>query len=192
MLKSFTAILILLLVLSAWGQDGKKPNEPESLSVFYSLDSSGQLVPLESQVIRLQHKYHALGFAGGTTVYLVKGDQSPVRLHAESKLEFVVRLEANVDPLEAVQFYHLNGENNSRVMPIVDFDPLGRASLATMRPATIDFNAVKQGTSSYKLVPIQALVPGEYCLIVKTPNQWPGRITGFCFGVDAAAMRGTP
>src|ERR1700726_1666140 len=116
-MKPVIATLILLLASSAWGQDGKKPSEPESLCVFYYLDSSGQLVPLESQVIRLQHKYHALGFAGGTTVYLVKGEKSPVRLQAESKPEFVVRLEVNVDPLEAVQFYHLNGENNSRVMP---------------------------------------------------------------------------
>lgn len=64
MLKSFTATIILLLVSTAWAQEGKKPSE-QSLSVFYYLDSSGQLVPLESQVIRLQHKYHALGFAGG-------------------------------------------------------------------------------------------------------------------------------
>jgi hypothetical protein len=191
-MKLVTANLILLLVSSAWGQDGKKPSEPESLSVFYYLDSSGQLVPLESQVIRLQHKYRALGFAGGTTVYLVKGEKSPVRLHAESKPEFIVRLEVNVDPLEAVEFYRLNGENNSRVMPIVDFDPLGRASLATMRPATIDFNAMKQGASSRKVVPIQALVPGEYCLIIKALNQWPRKIPGFCFGVDAAVSRGTP
>jgi hypothetical protein len=68
-MKPVTAILILFLVTSARGQDGKKPDERESVSVFYHLDSSGLLAPLESQLIRLQRKYHALGFAGGTAAF---------------------------------------------------------------------------------------------------------------------------
>ena len=190
-MKPFAATLILLLVPGAWGQGGKKPSGPESIGVFHYLDSSNEIVPLESQVIRLQHKYHSLGFAGGTTVYLLKGEKSPVRLQAGSKTEFVVQLEGDLDPLETVQFYRFNGENNSRVAPISNFDLFGRASNATLSTTTVDFNAVKRGTASFKLVPIQALVAGEYCLMVKSPNQWPEKIPGYCFGVDASGRKET-
>ena len=76
-MKSLSAALVLIAP-GMWGQGGKKPIEPKSPSVLYYLDSSDQLVPLESQVIRIHHKYRALGFAGGTTVYLVTGEKSPM------------------------------------------------------------------------------------------------------------------
>lgn len=189
--KSFSAALVLLLVSGAWGQDEKKQPEPESLSVLDYLDSSDQLVPLESQVLHVKHKAHSLGFAGGTTVYVVKGEKSPVRLKAESKPGFVVRLPGDIDPLESVQFFHFNIENGSRIMPVADFDPLGRVSKILPNSAPIDFNAVKQGKSSAKLIPIQTLTPGEYCaMIVKLKQLSQSKSPVFCFGVDTAGQKG--
>lgn len=185
LLKSVPVALILFLVAGTWGQDGKRPSEPESPSILYYLDSSAQLVPLESQLARIKYKYRAWGFEGGTTVYQVEGEKSPVRLKAETKLKFVVRLEGGVDPLEFVQFYHFDEINGSRVVPIVDFDVLSRISRFRFIPATIDFNAAKYGASSFKIIPIQALAPGEYCLIVKAANKFAKKSPGFCFGVDA-------
>ena len=186
LLKFASVALILFLVAGARGQDMKKLTEPESPSVLYKLDSSGQLVPLESEVVRIKRKFHAWGFSGVTAVYQVQGEKSGVRLKAEGKPEFVVRLEGKVDPLEAVQFYHFDELDGSRVVPIVDFDILNRMSNFQVVHATVDFNAEKYGSSSFKLISVQVLVPGEYCLLIKPTNKSESKSPGFCFGIDAA------
>ena len=178
--------LILILVTCARGQDRGKPTEPESPSVLYWLDLSGQLVPLESQVVHVRRKFHAWGFSGVTMVYQVEGEKSRVRLKAEGKPEFVVRLEGKLDPLETVQFYHFDEVDGSRLVPIEDFDALGRISNFQGGHALVDFNAVKYGASSFKLIPVPALVPGEYCLVIKVATKQESKSPAFCFGVDVA------
>jgi hypothetical protein len=186
LLKFASLIVVLFLVGAAWADDAKKPGEPGSLSILYYVDSSAQLVPLESQVVRRIAMYHALGFAGATTAYAVKGERSPVRLKAASKREFVIRLEGSLDPLETVQFYQVNGVNGSRVARIANFDVLDRPSNPKPNPTVVDFNAAKYGVSSFKLVPIQTLAAGEYCLLIKTGSNWPKTVPGFCFGIDVS------
>ncbi len=185
LLKFASVALFLFLAACAWGQDGQKPAEPGTPSVLYYLDSSPQTIPLESETAHMKHKYRAWSFKGGTTVYQVEGEKSPIRLKANSKLEFVIRLEGRVDPLEFVQFYHFDQIDGSRVAPIVDFDALGRISKNRLAPSIVEFNAAKYGASSFKIIPIQALAPGEYCLVVRDPNKWEKKSPGFCFGVDA-------
>jgi hypothetical protein len=186
-LKSSSVALILFFFFAVivWGQDGKMPSEPGSPSVLYFLDSSAQLVPLESQVVRVKHKFHALGFTGVTAVYQVAGEKSPMRLKAGQKVEFVIRLEGKVDPLESVQLYRFEGIEGSRVVPIEDIDVLSRVTKISLASATVDFNAVKYGASSFKLIPIQRLAPGEYCLAVRLATKQENHSSGFCFGIDA-------
>jgi len=186
-LKFVSLILILFLVGGALADDTKKPSEPVSLSILYYVDSAAQLVPLESQVVRRIAMYHAMGLSGVTTAYSVKGEKSSVRLKAGAKPEFVVRLAGRLDPLETVQFYQVNQVNGSRVVPIVTVDVLERISNPKPNPTVVDFNAARYGAASFKLVPIQALMPGEYCLFIKGGNEWPKTVPGFCFGVDASA-----
>jgi hypothetical protein len=119
-------------------------------------------------------------------VYQVEGEKSIVRIKGETKPEFVVRLEGKIDPLETVQFYHLDDVDGSRVVPIVDFDILNRMSNFQLVHATVDFNAVKYGASSFRLIPIPALVPGEYCLVVRVATKPENKSPAFCFGIDAA------
>lgn len=177
-------ILCLFYAVIAWGQGGKVPNEPESPSVLYYLDSSARLVPLEPQIVRVKRKFHALGFTGVTAVYQVGGERSPVRLKAEQKLEFVIRIDGKVDPLEFVQFYRFEGIEGSRVLPIEDFDALGRLTRISLASAIVDFDAAKYGASSFRLTPIQKLVPGEYCLTVRLATKPENKSSGFCFGID--------
>jgi hypothetical protein len=61
--------VFLFLVVGAWGQGAGKLVEPESPSILYQLDSSGRLLPLESQIVHLRRKFHAWGFSGVTMVY---------------------------------------------------------------------------------------------------------------------------
>lgn len=184
LLKFVSVVLILFFVTCAWGQDGGKPAEPGAPSVLYKLDMSGQLVPLESQVIHIKRKYHAWGFSGVTMVYQVDGEKSRVRLKVVGKPVFVVRLVGKIDPLETVQFYHLDEVDGSRAVPIVDFDLLNRMSNFQLVHATVDFNAVKYGESSFKLIPVPTLVPGEYCLVVRVATKAENKSPAYCFGID--------
>jgi hypothetical protein len=184
--KFASIVLILILVTCARGQDREKPTEPESPSILYNLDLSGQLVPLESQVVHVRRKFHAWGFSGVTMVYQVEGEKSRVRFKVEGKPEFVVRLEGKLDPLETVQFYHFDEAEGSRLVPLEDFDALGRISNFQVLHAIVDFNAVKYGASSFKLIPVPKLVPGEYCLVVKDVTKPQSKSPAFCFGVDVA------
>jgi hypothetical protein len=183
--KSVSVSLVLLFVAAnIRGQDGKVPIEPGSPAVLYYLDDSAQLVPLEPQVVRVKRKFHGLGFTGTTAVYQVPGEKSTVRLKPDRKAEFIIRMKDKVDPLESVQFYRFEGLDGSRVVPIEDFDALGRATGFPLAPATVDFNAVKYGASSFKLIPIRKLAPGEYCLTVRLATKPERNSAGFCFGID--------
>jgi hypothetical protein len=186
LLKFASVALILILATFASGQERGKPTEPEPSSVLYKLGLSGQLVPLESQVVHAKRKLHAWGFSGVTMVYQVEGEKSRVRFKAEGKPEFVVRLDGKLDPLETVQFYHFDEVDGSRIVPIADFDALARMSNYQVVHALVDFNAMKYGASSFKLVPVPALVPGEYCLVVKVATRWQSKSPAFCFGIDVA------
>jgi hypothetical protein len=181
---SVTTVLLLIAAV-AWGPGAKKPSKPRVAPALYYLDSSGQLVPLESAVIQIEHQNRGLGLHGGTTVYLTEREVSPVRLKAEPKPEFIARLGDNLDPSEYVRFYRFHGEHGSRVLPLGTYNGHGRAVSVTLEDYVVDFNAAKEGTS-FKLVPTGALAPGEYCLMITTPNPSPTKNPGFCFGVDAA------
>jgi hypothetical protein len=182
MLLMCAAILLgLVLVASARTQDGAIPGEPEALSVLYYLDGSAKLIPLEFQLVHKNQKLH--GLTGGENMYSVRGQKSPERIKAADKMNFVVRLKGSQDPVEAIQLFHLDVVGGSRVLPIDNFDALGRVSKMTI-PAFIDFNAAIFGASSFKLIPIQVLAPGEYCFLMKTGNELPKAVPGFCFGID--------
>jgi hypothetical protein len=184
LLKIPAAMLSLILVVNARSQDGTRPSEPQSLSVLYYLDATTKLIPLESQLVRRKQKLHSVGFAGGEMMYAMDGHKSPLRLKATDKSNFVVRLKAGLDPVEAVQLFHIDVVDGSRVVPIENFNALGRVTKVTVTHAVIDFNAAIYGASSFKLVPLHALAAGEYCFLMKAGNQWPREVPGFCFGID--------
>ncbi|MFZ0704874.1 MAG: hypothetical protein WAM71_04665, partial [Candidatus Korobacteraceae bacterium] len=81
-------VLCLLFSRLASGQQAKQVIEPEYLSVFYSVDSSGQLHDLERQTATQK----ASGFKGfgGNISYVVNGTQSPIRFAAGAETKFVV------------------------------------------------------------------------------------------------------
>src|SRR6266851_4228610 len=99
-MKFAAAATFLMLVADVWGNSGQKPAKPKSPAAAYNQNLSGQHVPLESQIVHMKQNYRALGFAGGTRVYQVEGERSPVRLMARPKLEFIITLEDGIDPLE--------------------------------------------------------------------------------------------
>lgn len=183
-MKCKLCALLLLLAAMARAQDARTPPEP-STAAFYYVDSSNRLVPLESEVIQMKHHFQALGFEGGSTVYLVKGDKSPVRLSGSRAAEFVTRLQRRGN---AVTFwmFRFESEGGSRVMPLNEFNALGQTSMINWGSALIDFNAAQYGSSSIRIVPAAPLAPGEYC-VFQGSGQVLQKVNGFCFGIDGAA-----
>jgi hypothetical protein len=183
-----TGLLLLTVVGSLWAGSSKKVGEPASVSVLSKggSPSEAQIVPLESKLIRRKRIYHALGFAGVTLVYFMEGDRSPLRLKGPTKAEFVVRLSGDLDPAETILFYQFNQVDGSRVLPIAFVDALDRVSQPTPKPVLVDFSTAKFDSSSFKLLPTQPLVPGEYCMLIKVRNDLPNPAQAFCFGVDAS------
>jgi hypothetical protein len=181
LLRCASVLLGLVLVVGVRSQDGTIPSEPEALSVLYYLDATAKLIPLESHLVQRKQKLH--GLTGGENLYLVGGQKSPVRIKAADKSNFVVRLKGSQDPVEAIQLFHVDVVGDSRVVPIDKFNGWGRVSKVTI-PPVIDFNAAIYSASSFKLIPVHVLVPGEYCFLLKTGNELPKAVPGFCFGVD--------
>src|SRR5690242_617997 len=101
-LFSLTTILlgaIGLYAVKATSQDRKVP-EPESISVFYFLDSiNNSLSPMERQVAVSKKR----GMIKEQAVVQLTGEKSTFRLKTDQKMEFVVNLPNGVDPNN----YHL-------------------------------------------------------------------------------------
>lgn len=186
--KPVTFALLGLLLSQAVGMRGQEanvPTEPKSSSVAY-LDSSAHLVSLEAQTVRLKRDYHNLGFTGGSTAYRLPREKSLVRISTNAAPEFIIRLDSNLDPLESVEFYQFHASSGWRVAPILNFSPLGQPTALPSSADVVDFDASKYGSFSFKLRPIHALEPGEYCLIISGKTHWADKNPSFCFGIDAS------
>lgn len=186
-MKLILATAILCFVTVAWARDGVGQIEPPTPGVLYYLDSSGKPVSLEAQAVNLKRQFHAKGFAGFTSIYRVEGEKSPVRFSAGKTPEFVVRLAGRVDPLESVQFDRFEDVDGSRILPVEKVDAFGILMKILPNPAIVDFNAVQFGSTSFKLVPVHPLEPGEYCLIVALVDKPAHKSPGFCLGIDPAS-----
>ena len=185
-MKRLAITLAACLSLGALAQEAKPPAEPAYPSAVYSIDANGALVPLEGQTLHLRRHYRVLGFAGGTTAFVADGERAGVRLtEPAGKLAFAVRFPAETDPMEVVHLYRLQPGDSSRALPLGEFNGWGRVTQVG-QVGGVDVKAVKYGASSFRLVPLQALAPGEYCFLLgQLGGSIKGKqIGGSCFGVD--------
>jgi hypothetical protein len=157
---------VMLATLSASAQEGK-PFEPEFTSVFYFLGASGQLIELERQTVDPISK-------AGTALFVIPSEKSPVRLKSNEKMQFVVRVTEDFGRATAtIQLFRFEKKEGQRKFEV-------RKSVFMSNKASLKVDTEKFGESSIKVVPSQALAPGEYCISRTTIPQ------GYCFGVDPA------
>jgi len=178
------AVFVLVLLPNfAFGQEAKKIQEPEYIGVFFLLEpDTGTLIPLERQTPESKINVKAMGFGGGESVLEVKGEKSVVRFRADQKLEFVVLVASQqTDPQGIIQFFSLESKKGKRRLVVAKAGSMGRNGKSVTSERAIPFNATKYGVSSFRIVPVQRLAPGEYALGA------PGNHDGFCFGIDPAA-----
>ncbi|MGI8469240.1 MAG: hypothetical protein ACR2N3_12390 [Pyrinomonadaceae bacterium] len=182
--KIYHAICYLfLLSCMVAAQEARKAPEPEYLGQPYYLDSASEaLVALDRQMAVTKTSLKALGYGGATVAYEIKGRKSPIRLKSDQKIEFIVRVASlQADPSSVIQLVSLKAEKDKRKLVTGKVTPLGLGGSTTDPNAgAMQFNASKYGESSLKIVPAQALVPGEYAL--KAPG---ASDVFYCFGVDA-------
>jgi len=157
-----------LSVAPAKSQEKKLP-EPESIGVFYFLDSvNDSLMPMERQVAVMKTR----GMIKTQVLVQLTGEKSPFRLKTDQKVEFVVNLPNGVDP-NKYHLYLFSVKKGKRELILAQSTMTGAKSNFVQVP----FNVTKFG-GSYKYTPSQALSPGEYGFFPMGSND------ASCFGID--------
>jgi hypothetical protein len=173
--------------------DSKIPVPPDP-SVFYAVDAKGRLVRLEVGKADLVDARDTLT-EGGQAYYKLFGAKSPVRF-TDGAVSIVIKL-----PPKGHGFFASMDKDNQfgdlYDMQIRRWEPVNGTRQArfntrqqhrgrdqTPDPGTFDFAALKIGESFYKVVPVDPLVPGEYCVGLHSLPSELERL--YCFGIDPA------
>ena len=155
----------------AAGPISDKVEEPEYADSAFLLDSNGSLKPLERQTPNQHTTSREISL-------VVNGAKSPMRVLADQKPEFVIRLgTGDVDPSTLIEFFSLTTNKDNRELKVVKIGITGRRTKGANEKSVL-FSIVKYGKYSFKITPNGSLAPGEYVISTTTSKQ------GYCFGVD--------
>lgn len=153
-------------------QDNKAP-EPETIGVlFYRDPATNTLLPLDRETISVKV---SPGFFKASAKIRVKGVSAKLRLKAAPKPEFIIQLANGVDP-NKIKLYLLKIDGDKRVTTVATASGFGSKTELN----TLPFDVTKWGQNSYKLVPSQPLVPGEYTFNAMDSTD------AFCFAIEIA------
>lgn len=132
-----------------------KPAEPESIAVFYYLDSAG---PTLKRLPQEEFKKHTGGFGKIVTSVKVAGEASAFHIGPSDKATFVFKVFKDEQAAGAKLYqFEIKGSERS-------YD-LGKWTHRDYTPNTgLPVDVAKFGESSYKVTPSTPLSPGEYAL----------------------------
>jgi len=173
MIRTLSGIAIFALVASA-----AQVEEPQYLDAFYAT-ANGHLIELERQTVAFRSHNKVLpGYASFTMNGEVRPGQSPVRLGGTP--QFVVRGRAPIDPGLRFELRLLKASKKTRELVMArGHGTMFGASASTTEDGAIPLRFEDYGDGSYRIIPAQALAPGEYALATR------GIVaTIYCFGVD--------
>ncbi len=157
MIRAIVSGLFLLFVSTlAWNQETNKLAEPEYSSVFFFLGGSADLQPLERQLPRKYTKAHALGYGGVSAGLVIASEKSPVRFKKTDRLQFVVRIDRDVDPVDLVQFFRFEVEKGQRILVMARVGAYSPTNKADLDAVTVKFIATKYGIPSPNGMLLQA------------------------------------
>ena len=148
---------IVLFDSSSGPTPNSKPIEPDVLGVVFLLDSSNHVLqPLSNERWKAQGKRSGWFSAAGFIE--IAGEHPEVRVASSRKIELIF----NVSHPEDVKLYQSLQKKDQRLFEMVKVGPGGR----TREPIPgLPVVLTKYGQSSFKLVPMSPLVPGEYAVI---------------------------
>jgi hypothetical protein len=165
--------------------ESKNIKEPDYVGVFFRLNpTNGELIPLERQNTEMRTSRADIFVAVDTKrMAQIEGEKSPVRFKRGEKLDFIVKLNSQQnDPQSQIGFVLFESVKGKRQWVLAK----GSASTLSANGSAGDisqnkmvpYNVAKYGESSFKISPVEQLLPGEYVLGIK------GVPVSFCFGVD--------
>lgn len=158
-------IALSLIICAAQTASDKVP-EPDSIGVFFYLDSATQTL---KRLPTEEFKRHSGGFAAVTQSVRVSGDASSFHLSGSDKAAFVFKVFKDEEAAKA-KLFQFSVKGSER-----EYD-LGKWKRRDFTPNTgLAVDVAKFGASSYKLTPETPLSPGEYALTLGP--------TVFTFGV---------
>jgi hypothetical protein len=172
LIKNWAILIVLSLSTCAAQTATDKTPEPESIGVFFYLDSSTQTL---KRLPKEDWKRHSkAGWSSVATDLKLDGTSSSFRIPAGAKDIFIFR--ASEDSAEKAKLYRFTVKGDRR-----EFEQ-GKWKRRDYKPnpgEPVDIS--KFGESSYKIVPEAPLEPGEYALFTGDTAA-----VVFTFGVDAS------
>jgi len=148
-------MMALSLSISAAQTATAKPAEPQSIGVFFYLDSTTQTL---KRLPTEDFKKHSGGFASVTQSVRVSGQASSLRIEGNGKTIFVFKVFKD-EQAAGAKLFQFTVKGSDR-----EYD-LGKWKRRDYTPNTgVTVNVAKFGESSYQLTPEAPLEPGEYAL----------------------------
>jgi len=165
------------------GGGGGATREPDYIGNFCWRDPiTGELKPLERQTGESAIEVRAMGLGGGETYVRVPGDRSPIRFRESDRTEFAVLVsDQNTDPQQAAQLFALDVVDGERRLSLARAAFMGIGARSVTTENQIEIRAVRFGKSSFLVIPVEQLGPGEYAFKGPIPE------VGFCFGIDGVS-----
>ena len=151
---SLTAAIVFLLSMCAAQTALDKAPEPDSIGVFFYLDSTTQSL---KRLPQEDFKRHSGGFGAITQSIRVAGDSSPFRVES-SRQTFVFKVFKDEEASKA-RLFRFDVKGSER-----EYE-LGKWKRRDYTPNEgLSINIAKFGEASFKLTPETPLAPGEYAL----------------------------
>ena len=149
------AIIAVSLTICAAQTAIDKPIEPESIGVFYCLDSASKTL---KRLPQEEFKKHTGGFGSVVTSVKVSGGASPFQIAGSDKAMFVFKVFKD-EQASGAKLFQFDVKGSERAYE------LGKWKHRDYTTNTgLSVNVAKFGESSYKLTTETPLSPGEYAL----------------------------
>jgi hypothetical protein len=190
MMKHLIIAVAMLLSIASVAQDTKTVAmpEPEFMNrIYYYAAGNNALIVLEKGEAEMKTKAKLGGFGGASSLYVINGSKSAVRLKSSDKVSFAVKMDnmMMMDPSSILILYKFEIKGSNRQAVLQESGFRGKNS---QQQQGIKCLLKKTAAGTYVFVPEEPLPAGEYGFInTMTPANYNSRsasYTVFAFGVD--------
>jgi len=182
-MKHLISVMLIAFVVhvSANGQDIPEPDFSKKPYYF----QNGSLSPFEGQNAAIKKRVKAIGYGGAEYFYSVPGARSNVRFPAGAIPPFIIKLDDNSDPSEAIIISIGEAKKEERRFKAFKATMFNGNQDATQDRVKLVVKKIKDKV--YEIT-IQGAAPGEYAILPYSNNALTLSVTSSvaanCFGID--------